>query len=122
MCAATTTFMALLDEGSHLIVTSDCYRRTRQFIEQFLSRMGVETTVIEPSNLEAFREAIRPNTKLFFTESPTNPYLRVIDVPAFADVAHAATVSATHTAESAAVATRPRPAAVAAVRPQRLQP
>jgi cystathionine gamma-synthase len=92
MCAATTTFMALLDEGSHLIVTSDCYRRTRQFIEQFLSRMGVETTVIEPSNLEAFREAIRPNTKLFFTESPTNPYLRVIDVPAFVEVAHAADV------------------------------
>jgi len=81
--------MALLGEGDHLIVTSDCYRRTRQFIEQFLSRMGVETTVIEPSNLEAFREAIRPNTKLFFTESPTNPYLRVIDVPAFAEAAHA---------------------------------
>jgi cystathionine gamma-synthase len=88
MCAATTTFMALLPEGSHLIVTSDCYRRTRQFIEQFLSRMGVETTVIEPSNLDAFRDAIRPNTKIFFTESPTNPYLRVIDVPAFAKVAH----------------------------------
>jgi cystathionine gamma-synthase len=88
MCAATTTFMALLPEGSHLIVTSDCYRRTRQFIEQFLSRMGVETTVIEPSNLEAFKEAVRPNTKFFFTESPTNPYLRVIDVPAFAEAAH----------------------------------
>lgn len=92
MCAATTMFMALLPENSHLIVTSDCYRRTRQFIEQFLSRMGVETTVIEPSNLEAFRDAIRPNTELFFTESPTNPYLRVIDVPAFAEVAHAADV------------------------------
>ncbi len=88
MCAATTTFMALLPEGSHLIVTSDCYRRTRQFIEQFLSRMGVETTVIEPSNLEAFKAAIRPNTKMFFTESPTNPYLRVIDVPAFTEAAH----------------------------------
>jgi len=88
MCAATTTFMALLPEGSHLIVTSDCYRRTRQFIEQFLSRMGVETTVIEPSNLDAFKAAIRPNTELFFTESPTNPYLRVIDVPAFAEAAH----------------------------------
>lgn len=88
MCAATTTFMAMLPEGSHLIVTSDCYRRTRQFIEQFLSRMGVETTVIEPSNLEAFKNAIRPNTALFFTESPTNPYLRVIDVPAFAEAAH----------------------------------
>ena len=49
--------------------------------------MGVETTVIEPSNLEAFESAIRPNTKIFFTESPTNPYLRVIDVPAFTKVA-----------------------------------
>jgi len=88
MCAATTTFMAMLPENSHLIVTSDCYRRTRQFIRQFLSRMGVETTVIEPGSLEAFEAAIRPNTKLFFTESPTNPYLRVIDVPAFSKVAH----------------------------------
>ncbi|HEB89120.1 MAG TPA: aminotransferase class I/II-fold pyridoxal phosphate-dependent enzyme [Deltaproteobacteria bacterium] len=89
MCAATTTFMALLPTGSHLIVTSDCYRRTRQFINQFLSRMGVDVTVIEPSNLEAFERAIRPNTELFFTESPTNPYLRVVDVQAFAEVAHA---------------------------------
>jgi cystathionine gamma-synthase len=86
MCAATTTFMALLEEGSHLIVTSDCYRRTRQFIEQFLSRMGVEWTVIEPSNLDAFRDAIRPNTKIFFTESPTNPYLRVTEVARSAGV------------------------------------
>ena len=89
MCAATTTFMALLPEGSHLIVTSDCYRRTRQFINQFLSRMGVEATVVEPGNLAEFEAAIRPNTKLFFTESPTNPYLRVIDVPAFTKAAHA---------------------------------
>ena len=89
MCAATTTFMALLPQDSHLIVTSDCYRRTRQFINQFLSRMGVEATVVEPGNLAAFEAAIRPNTKLFFTESPTNPYLRVIDVPAFSAAAHA---------------------------------
>jgi len=89
MCAATTAFMALLPAGSHLIVTSDCYRRTRQFIDQFLSRMGVETTVIEPSNLDAFESAIRPNTEIFFTESPTNPYLRVVDVPAVVEIAHA---------------------------------
>ena len=89
MCAATTTFMALLPEGSHLIVTSDCYRRTRQFINQFLARMSVDITVIEPSNLDAFEAAIRPNTELFFTESPTNPYLRVVDVPAFTELAHA---------------------------------
>lgn len=88
MCAATTTFMALLPAGSHLIVTSDCYRRTRQFIEQFLRRMGVEISIIEPGSTEAFKAALQPNTELFFTESPTNPYLRVVDVPAVVDVAN----------------------------------
>ena len=89
MCAATTTFMSLLAPGSHLIVTSDCYRRTRQFIRQYLTRMGVETTVIEPASVSAFEAAIRDETSLFFTESPTNPYLRVIDVPQTVEIAHA---------------------------------
>ncbi|MFP6640902.1 MAG: aminotransferase class I/II-fold pyridoxal phosphate-dependent enzyme, partial [Myxococcota bacterium] len=89
MCAATTTFLALLQPGSHMIVTSDCYRRTRQFIDEYLGRMGVEVSIIEPSNLEAFEAALRDETTLFFTESPTNPYLRVTDVPAFSEVAHA---------------------------------
>jgi cystathionine gamma-synthase len=80
MCAATTTFLALLPEGSHLVVTSDCYRRTRQFIREYLGRMGVETTVIEPSDTQKLAAALRDDTALFFTESPTNPYLRVIDV------------------------------------------
>ncbi len=89
MCAATTTFLALLPANSHLIVTNDCYRRTRQFIDEFLGRMGVSVSVIDPSNLEQFEAAIRDDTAVFFTESPTNPYLRVTDVPAFAKVAHA---------------------------------
>jgi cystathionine gamma-synthase len=80
--------MALLPEGSHLVVTSDCYRRTRQFINQFLKRMGVEVTVIEPGSPEAFEKAIQDNTRIFFTESPTNPYLRVIDVKQAAEIAH----------------------------------
>ena len=88
MCAATTAFLALLPNDSHLIVTSDCYRRTRQFINQFLSRCGVETTVIAPGDTNALADAIRPNTKLFFTESPTNPYLRVADIPEVCRVAH----------------------------------
>ena len=89
MCAATTTFLAMLSQGSHLIVTSECYRRTREFIEEYLSRMGVEVTVIEPSNLEELEKAIRPETVLFFTESPTNPYLRVTDVESTCKIAHA---------------------------------
>ena len=88
MCAATTTFLALLPEGSHLVVTSDCYRRTRQFIREYLGRMGVETTVIEPSDTQKLAATLRDDTAVFFTESPTNPYLRVIDVEQTVAVAH----------------------------------
>lgn len=89
MCAATTTFLALLEPGSHLVTTSDCYRRTRQFLQTYLARMGVETTVIEPADPVKLADAIRPETRMFFTESPTNPYLRVIDVAEAVRVAHA---------------------------------
>jgi len=89
MCAATTTFLAMLPQGSHLVVTSDCYRRTRQFIRQYLTKLGVETTVIEPADTQKLADAIRPETRLFFTESPTNPYLRVIDVAEAARLCHA---------------------------------
>lgn len=92
MCAATTLFYARLKKGSHLIVTSDCYRRTRQFIEEFLTQLDVETTVIDPSDTQQLADAIRPETMLFFTESPTNPYLRVIDIPETVRVCHAAGV------------------------------
>jgi cystathionine gamma-synthase len=88
MCAATTTFLALLPKDSHLIVTSDCYRRTRQFISEYLSRLGIETTVIEPGDTGKFEAAIRDDTAVFFTESPTNPFLRVADIPAVTRAAH----------------------------------
>lgn len=89
MCAATTLFFALLPAGSHLVVTSDCYRRTRQFIRDYLTRMGVETTVIDPADTKQLENALRDETALFFTESPTNPYLRVIDVAETARICHA---------------------------------
>jgi len=89
MCAATTAFFAMLRPGSHLVVTSDCYRRTRQFIRQYLTRMGVETTVIDPSDTQTLEASLRDETAVFFTESPTNPYLRVIDVEAACKIAHA---------------------------------
>jgi cystathionine gamma-synthase len=88
MCAATTLFLSLLPRGSHLIVTSDCYRRTRQFIRQYLAKLDVQTTVIEPADPKQLADAIRDDTRIFFTESPTNPYLRVIDLPEAARIAH----------------------------------
>jgi cystathionine gamma-synthase len=88
MAAATTTFLALLERGDHIVVTNDCYRRTRQFIQQLLSKLEVTATVIEPADPIALKAALRDETKLFFTESPTNPYLRVIDLPEAVRVAH----------------------------------
>ncbi len=88
MAAATTTLLALLGRGDHIVVTNDCYRRTRQFIAQLLAKLEVSATVIEPADTIALKAALRENTRLFFSESPTNPYLRVIDVPEAVRVAH----------------------------------
>ncbi|MCS6964443.1 MAG: aminotransferase class I/II-fold pyridoxal phosphate-dependent enzyme [Thermoflexus sp.] len=87
MAAITAILFAFLRSGAHLIVTEDAYRRTRQFILQFLRRFGVEATVVPIGDFEALESAIRPNTRLIFTETPTNPYLRVVDLERLAEVA-----------------------------------
>ncbi len=89
MCAATTLFLAMVPRGGHLVVTSECYRRTRQFLESYLSKFDVSISVIEPADLAGLEAALRPTTCLFFTESPTNPYLRVIDIAAASALCHA---------------------------------
>jgi cystathionine gamma-synthase len=80
MAAITTTLLSLLSAGSHVIITDDCYRRTRQFVTMFLQRYGVESTQVPMGDYEALEAAIRPNTKVIFSESPTNPYLRLLDL------------------------------------------
>ncbi|MBL8112949.1 MAG: aminotransferase class I/II-fold pyridoxal phosphate-dependent enzyme [Acidobacteria bacterium] len=87
MAAVSTALLALLKSGQHVILTSDCYRRTRQLVGSFLSRYGIESTLVPPGDLAALEAAIRPGaTRLVVTESPTNPYLRVADLPAYAAV------------------------------------
>ena len=82
MAAATTALLALLKSGQHIVMTSDCYRRTRQFVSTMLPRWGIEHTFVEPGEYEALEAAIRPGkTRLILAESPTNPYLRVADLP-----------------------------------------
>lgn len=80
MCAITTTLLAMLGRGSHLVLTEDGYRRTRQFCRTLLHRLGIECTFVETDNYEALEAAIRPTTRLIFSESPTNPHLRVMDL------------------------------------------
>jgi len=87
MAAITTTMFELLKSGDHVILTSDCYRRTRQFVRAFLSRFGVEHTLVEPGDATALAGAVQPGrTRLIVSESPTNPYLRVADLRALAEV------------------------------------
>eukprot|EP00741_Cyanophora_paradoxa_P021396 tig00021350_g20655.t1 len=90
MCSVTTAMIALLEPGSHLITTQDCYRRTRQFVATVLSRMGVTYTVInDESELEGvLKERGVGNTAMFFSESPTNPYLKVIDIANVSRLCH----------------------------------
>jgi cystathionine gamma-synthase len=86
MSAVIMTLMAFMRKGRHIIFTSDCYRQTRDFAVRMLGDFGIETSLVEP-NAAAIEKAIKPNTHIIFTESPTNPYLRVLDIPAVVAVA-----------------------------------
>lgn len=86
MAAITTTMIALLRGGHHVILVGDCYRRTRQFCNTVLSKFGVETTHVPTLDLAAIEEAITPKTRLIVTESPTNPFLNTVDVSALRDL------------------------------------
>jgi cystathionine gamma-synthase len=86
MAAITTTLFAMLSKGAHVIVTDDAYRRTRQFLNQVLRRYGVEVSTVPAGDYERMGEAIRRTTRLVFSESPTNPYNRVVDLERLAEL------------------------------------
>ncbi len=87
MCAITTAILALLSAGDHLVLVSGVYRRTHEFATSFLPRWGIETSVVPIDDSAALARAIRPNTRLILAESPTNPYLRVMDLTHLARLA-----------------------------------
>jgi len=87
MAAVTTTLLSLLRAGDHLVITDDSYRRTRQFSLTFLKRWGIECTLVPAGDLEKLESAIQSNTKVIVSESPTNPYLRVMDLEQLVDIA-----------------------------------
>jgi cystathionine beta-lyase/cystathionine gamma-synthase len=87
MGAITTTIMALLKAGDHIVSQRDVYGGTHKFLSQWLPRLGVETTFVDPTDYAQHERAIRPNTKLLYLESPTNPGLRVVDLKAAATLA-----------------------------------
>ena len=86
MSAVILTLMTYMRREGHIIFTNDCYRQTRDFAMNLLAEFGIQVALVDPT-AEAIQKAIKPNTNIIFTESPTNPYLRVLDLPAIAKVA-----------------------------------
>lgn len=87
MCAIATAMAAMLSRHDHLVLVRDGYARTRDLALEILSRWGIETTLVPAADSAAWAAAIRPNTRLIFIETPTNPYLRVADLSRLAELA-----------------------------------
>ena len=87
MGAITTTIMALLKSGDHVVAQRDIYGGASKFLSLWLPKMGIETTFVDTTQYEQHARAIRPNTKLLYLESPTNPTLRVVDFKKLAALA-----------------------------------
>ena len=86
MAAVILTLMTFMRRDGHIIFTNDCYRQTRDFAANLLAEFGIQVSLVDPT-AEAIEKAIRPNTNVIFTESPTNPYLRCLDLPSVVKVA-----------------------------------
>jgi methionine-gamma-lyase len=88
MGAVSTLYMALLDSGSHMVSTDGVYGPSRVLMEKHMSRFGVESSYVDTSNVDAIRQALRPNTRMVYVESPSNPAMMVTDIRAAAELAH----------------------------------
>ena len=80
MAAITTSILALVKSGDHIVAQRDIYGGTIKFLSSWLPKLGVETTFVDTVEYEQHAQAIKPNTKLLYIESPTNPTLRVVDL------------------------------------------
>ncbi len=89
MAAVTTAILALVKAGQHVVLFRDCYRQTREFVTKTLTKFGVAHTLLEPGDLDGLEAALRPETKLVISESPTNPYLNCLDLPRMAAICKA---------------------------------
>lgn len=87
MCAITTTVLALLKSGDHIVAQRDIYGGSTKFLGQWLPKLGIETTFVDTTEYDQHVRAIQPNTRLFYLESPTNPTLRIVDLAKVAALA-----------------------------------
>ena len=88
MAAVTVALLGQLKAGDHVVAAKALFGSCRYVVEDFLPRYGVTSTLVDGTDLEQWKKAVRPNTKTFFLETPTNPTLDVLDIPAIAEIAH----------------------------------
>ena len=90
MASILATVMGLMKAGEHVVASRSIFGSTVQLFSNILGRFGIETTYVSPTDPAEWRAAVKPNTKLFFVESPSNPLTEVSDIRALADIAHEA--------------------------------
>jgi len=91
MSAILATAMALLKAGDHVVASNGIFGATQQlFGGNILGKFGIETSLVAATDLAAYRAAVKPNTKMFFIETPSNPLTEIVDIAAVAEIAHAA--------------------------------
>jgi cystathionine gamma-synthase len=88
--AATFSVLQALAAGDHVILPDDAYFGTRRLALDILGRFGLEVSVVDLTRLDDVRAALRPNTRLIWVETPSNPLLKITDIAAVAEIAHAA--------------------------------
>jgi methionine-gamma-lyase len=89
MGAVSVVYMALLGQGTHVVSTASVYGPSRLLLEKHLSRFGITATFVDTTDAANVRKAMRPETKLVYIETPSNPAMQVTDVAAVAEIAHA---------------------------------
>jgi len=89
MAAVTACMMSQLQAGDHIVAGRALFGSCRYVVETLMPRFGVACTLVDGRDIEAWKAALRPETKLLFLETPSNPLLEIIDIQAVADLAHA---------------------------------
>jgi cystathionine beta-lyase/cystathionine gamma-synthase len=87
MAAITTSIFSLVKAGDHIVAQRDIYGGATKFLSQWLPKLGIETTFVDTNDVDQHESAIRPDTKILYLESPTNPTVRVVDLEKIAALA-----------------------------------
>ncbi|MGB8213976.1 MAG: aminotransferase class I/II-fold pyridoxal phosphate-dependent enzyme [Anaerolineales bacterium] len=92
MAAVSALLLTLLSQGDHVVASEVCYAGSVELFGQYLPRLGIQVSLVDTSDPEQVRTAMRPNTRLVYAETPANPILRISDIATLAEIAHAAGV------------------------------